>query len=712
MPVSPQSPPDLDGVPAESGHTATAAMSPCSRRHATSFRRSGPLSGLAASLAGLLLACGGEPVPPEPASPLASPSQALRSSRSPATAALLPTLPADLEPAFDANPRPSDSYRVVGRLTPPSWSWGEIELLEGSQRVRSEGYNRRTEKLRERDTFQSDKYPLRTYFGALNQQIIDGFNLYYSHACARGPAACPTSAAGPTRPEARFVLLHKGPKTAARSCRSELAPMLLVHGAMQDGNVWLFPGGNDGSGAAFPGTTQKTGLVQHLEAAGRCVYAVTFGNFHGDNYSQAIGVANAIARIRGLHKRSDGSLPKVDVTAWSKGVLAVDAYLANAPSWPAASSRYFDRLAAAQSAEVPAYRDDVRVYTALSGPHKGLDLNFRHPIHTLTIASTSNNAPIGRGPMPWTWFSALQCVTWGPDSPWFDNPYAKSVCEGRGGTWPDFFTRIYLSNLTGLDSSGKPVAPETLKRLNVAEGVSASRFEFDEYNLSLFGSLDERGSFITAYLGQLQAAYDLRPSYPVPRRDSSDWKDLDPDENRYYPWLRPKLSFLGGGYLDDPDRTACRKTAFLPSASPCIAWHTYYTARNAEPGGGLYSKYQLMSGLGIAVAEEMGGHFIARLAARGLDTRLGALYVLYGSSLGAPGSAYETDGLSCPSCTANSDGVLFKESIAALTQLTQGWSSSKRSSSAKQEAMPLGHLEIGVTPTAWDKLLTFLKSRD
>lgn len=663
-------------------------------------------------LAGLLLACGGEPVGPDPGAPLATAPHALTATTASPFHGLLAPLPADLASAFDPNPAPSDSYRVVGRLTPPSFSWGEIELLEGSQRVRSEGYNRRTEKLRERDTFQSDKYPLRVYFGALNQQIVDGFNLYYSHACGRGPAACPTSAPGPTRPEARFVLLHKGPKTAARSCRTDLTPMLLVHGAMQDANVWLFPGGNDGSGAAFPGTTQKTGLVQHLEAAGRCVYAVTFGNFHGDNYSQAIGVANAIARIRALHKRSDGSLPKVDVTAWSKGVLAVDAYLANAPAWPAAGSRYFDRLATAQSAAVPAYRDDVRVYTALSGPHKGLDLNFRHPIHTLTIASTSNNAPVGRGPMPWTWFSAMQCVTFGPDSPWYENPYAKSVCEGRGGTWPDFFTRIYLSNLSGLDSSGKPVARDTLKRLNTTEGVSASAFEFDEYNISLFGSIDESGRYVNAYLGQLQAAYDLRASYPIPRRDSSEWKDLDPDENRYYPWLRPKLTFLGGGYLDDPDRTACRKTAFLPAASPCIGWHTYYNSRNAEPGSGFYSKYQLMSGLGIAVAEELGGHFITRLAARGLDSRLGALYVLYGSSLGAPGTGYETDGLATPTSPPNSDGVLFKESIAALTQLTQGWSSSKRSTSTKQESMPLGHLEIGVTPAAWDKLLTFLKARD
>ena len=184
-----------------------------------SIRR--PPAALWPLLLGLVSACGGESVM-TPSSPLGTeghpPGTGTTSAALLGTSpTLLAPLPADLAPAFDPNPTPSDSYRVVGRLTPPSWSWGEIELLEGSQRFRSEGYNRRTEKLRERDTFQSDKYPLRVYFGALNQQIVDGFNLYYSHTCGRGPSACPTTAPGPTRPEARFVLLHKGPKTAAGS---------------------------------------------------------------------------------------------------------------------------------------------------------------------------------------------------------------------------------------------------------------------------------------------------------------------------------------------------------------------------------------------------------------------------------------------------------------------------------------------------------------
>lgn len=620
-------------------------------------------------------------------------------------------LSSDVLALFDKNDRPTDSFRVVGSLRPPSWSWGEIELLEGNQRVRTEGYNRRTEKLRAQDTFQSSDYPLGTYFGSLNQQIVDGFNLFYKDSCATTKGAT-CSEPSPMRPEARFVLLHKGPKTYARTCSIDKTPLLLVHGAMQDANVWLFPGGNDGSGNAYAGTTQKTGMVQAMEAAGRCVYAVTFGNFHGDNYSQAIAVANAIARIRKLHTKADGSAPKVDVLAWSKGVLAVDAYLANAATWPSLSSRFFDRVAAAQSEAVPAFRSDVRVYVALSGPHQGIDLNFRHPIHTLTIASTSWNAPVGRGPMPWTWFSALQCVNWGPDVPWYSNPYAKSVCESRGGTWLDFFNRIYVSNVSSLDSDGKPVSRGSLRSLNLTDGASSSSYSFDEYNISLFGSVNDSGKWVSAYLGQLQAAADLRSDYPVPRRDSSDWKDLDADENRYYPWLRPKLSYLAGGYLDDPDRQACRKTAFAPSASPCIAWHTAYNSRNADSSSGLYNKYQLMSGLGIASAVEMGGHFIDRLTAASLDSKLDALYVLYGEAGGVAGSVYETDGMSCPTCAVNGDGVLFRKSIAAKDSLTSKWTSAKRTSDAKQEGVSFGHLEVGVSPAVWTKVLTYLTARD
>lgn len=624
-------------------------------------------------------------------------------------------LPTDLAPYFDANAAPTNSYAVVGTYTPPSWSWGQIELLEGKQLFRSEYYNRRTEKLRSQDTYQSSSYPVRTYFGSLNQQLVDSFNLHYKNTCATtAGSTCPVP--GPTRPEARFALLHKGRKTAARTCNVNLTPTLLVHGAMQDGNVWLFPNGNDGTGSAYGGASQVTGLVQDLESKGRCVYAVTFGSFHGDNYSQAIHVANAVKRIKALHP----GVARVDVVGWSKGVLAVDAWLANAPSWTGFSTtRFFERMAAEQAKAVPAYDDSVRVYVALSGPHKGIDLNFRHPIHTLTIASTSYNAPVGRGPMPWTYFSAFQCVNWGSDVPWYNNPYAESVCEGSGGTWPDYFRRIYVSNITSLDSTGKPVSGGLLKTLNVNQGVSSTAFSFDEYNMSMFGSVNDSGKYVNAYVGQLQTAEDLRGLYPIPDRSAYGWSDVDQDEERYFPWVDQKLvynpynPFVAAGYLSNT-HTQCKSTAYDPVGSPCYAYHAYYYNQNAEGYDSLgYGKYRIIQGLGIAAAKEMGGKFITRLSERGLDARLPSLYVLYGTTYGASTDArYETDGMTCPTCSVNGDGVLFNASIAAVNQLTQGWTSTKKSVDAKQEGVPYGHLEVGVTPAVWGKISSHFTSRD
>ncbi|APR76044.1 Putative acetyltransferases and hydrolase with the alpha/beta hydrolase fold protein [Minicystis rosea] len=614
---------------------------------------------------------------------------------------------------FDSNSAPEDSFSVVGTVTPSvSWSWGALELLEGHQTFRTEGYNRRSQKLRRNDTYQSSEYPLKTYFGELNQEIVDAFNLAYGASCATGTAEC--AEPGPTRPAARYVVLHKGPQTTQGLCSAARPPVLLVHGSLQDGNVWLYPNGNDGSGHTFENASQLTGMTQALEADGRCVYAVTFGNFHGDNYNHAIHVANAIGRIRQIH-----NVPRVDVISWSMGGLAVDTYLANPANWTGWSTRWFDQVAAAQAARVPHYRDDIRAYITLSGPHLGIDLNFRHPIDTLTIASTSYNAPVGRGPMPWTFFSALQCVTWGPDSPWYQNPYAASVCQSRGGTWPDFFNRIYVSNLTGLDTTGKPVSATSLKTLNTQNGASSSGFSFDEYNLSLFGSVNDAGRHVSPYLGQLQAAYDLRPYYPIPLRNTSAWSDVDQDEARWFPWIDGKLVynpyniFLAAGYLDDDDHTLCRNAAFEVHSGACAAYHAYNTNANREGYDSLgYARYRLHEGLGIAAAVEMGGHFIQHLSAQGLDTRLPALFVYYGTGSTTDTAPFETDGRSCPTCNGHSDDVLFEKSVAALDQLTQGWTTAQRSAKATQEAVALGHLEIGVSPIAFNRVKTYLHGLD
>jgi hypothetical protein len=625
------------------------------------------------------------------------------------------SLGATLDSYFDlpAGAAYADGYAVAGSLTPVSWSWGKIELLEGYQRFRTEGYNLRTQKLRYEDTYHDDQYPLQSYFGELNQELVAGFNLHYNNPCAgatgaAGAPACPSR--GPTRPEARFVLLHHGPKTAALACDTTKTPVLLVHGAMQNANVWLYPGGRDAAGSAYPGTAQQTGFVQALEDQNICTYAVTFGSFHGDNFNHAINLANAISRVKAITGR-----PKVNVVAWSKGVLPVDLYAGNVASWNDWGTRYFQRIAAEQAKWVPAFRQDIHTYVALSGPHLGIDLNFRHPFNDLLIYSTAESAPLGQGPVTWGWMSAIQCVTWGyVDSPQsiFPDPYAYSVCEHRGGTWVDYWSRIYTSNIVSLGSDGQPVYQKTLKKLNTDQGLSESAYSFDKYNLAMWGSVSESGEFVSAYLGQMQAAYDLRAHYPVPDRSgapaSEDWSELDTDETKWHDWLNIKLSSpsLGAGVmLDDPGHVDCRETAFDPAGSPCKAAHSYYDSRNALSFVWPYATYKMMDGIGINAVMEMGGNFIERLKAHGLSPDLDDLYVLHGSSSGAAGSIFEIDGMDCPTCDPHGDGVLFDVSVAARDQLTQGWPAAAKEARSAQEGVPYGHLEVGVTPAVWAKMI-------
>lgn len=653
-----------------------------------------------------------------------------------AGSALASVIDAPVDAYFDAATSAGwkQGYRVVGTYTPPTWSWGKVELLEGYQKFRTEGYNLRTQKQRWQDTFEDPTldmdnngepdYPVRTYFGALNQQLVDAFNVYYKNTCvgtvgSTSAAACPDP--GPTRPQARFALLHYGPLTAKGQCDTTKAPVLLVHGAMQNANVWLYPGGNDGQGNAYPGVTQTTGLVQELEKNNYCTFAITLGNFHGDNYAHAIHVANAMARIKTVIKRS---LAKVNVVAWSKGVLPVDLYAGNAAKWTDYSTAYFDTIAKEQAKWVPAFRKDIRTYVALSGPHLGIDLNFRHPYNDLLIFSTAENAPLGEGPVTWSYTAAMQCVTWGlSDSPedWYPNFYAYSVCEGRGGVWTDYWNRIYASNITGLDSQGRPLWTKTLKDLNVTEGVSASTFSFDQYNIAMWGSVNDAGKYVTPYLGQLQASYNLLEFYDVrhPRYDNpactddgrtTDWEEIDTEVTYWYPWMElkteyyPVYPYTGGGWLDDTAWDQCRYTAYTPSKA-CTAHHIYYNARNAESYTLGYATYKLFDGLGIDAVTAMGGNFIKRIRTKSLSTDMDFLYVLYGTSSGTPGTVFETDGLQCPSSTnAKGDGVLFDVSIDGR-YLVQGWSSSIKSSKFKSEGMPFGHLDIGVSPDAWAKIL-------
>lgn len=615
------------------------------------------------------------------------------------------TITAPVESYFDAPTTGTGRYHVVGSITPPSWSWGKIELLEGHQTYRTEAYNTRTEKLRFQDTFQSADYPLQTYWGDLNQQLVDSFNLAYKLNCGNKGSTLACGEVGPTRPEARYVLLHQGPQTAKGLCNKTLTPMLLVHGAMQDGNVWLYPGGNDGKGNGYEGADTE-GPVKWLETAGVCTYAVTFGNFHGDNISQAINLRHAMDRVREL-----GGSNKVDVAAWSKGVVVVDLYGANISTWTDWSSSYFDQIVARQAREVPAFVDDIGTYFAISGPHKGLDLNWRHPYDNILIATTDANAPIGRGPMVWSRFSAIQCPTWGYlDSPNTGNIYAEGLCTDRGGLWPDFWDFIYLTNITRLDSQGQIVWGSDLDDLNINEGLSPADFEFDEYNISVFGAVNTSGEWINPYLGQLQVVNDFRSEFPVPCHecDPYNWGETDTDETYWFDWLEAKLAYnpywwLGvGGFLTDNTHVACRETAYAPATKPCLAKHMYRASPNAIDKTGKYATYELFNGLGLETARLMGGRLMERLQNHSLDSRLDNLVVLHGTELGS--AFFETDGMACPTCDPNADGVLFETSIMGLAQLTQGWPAASLDR-ADQVPYSLGHLDIGVNRDVWQDII-------
>jgi hypothetical protein len=281
----------------------------------------------------------------------------------------------------------------------------------------------------------------------------------------------------------------------------------------------------------------------------------------------------------------------VDVVAWSKGVLAADLYAGDVMTWQDWGGQHFEQLAAEQARRVPAFRKDVRAYVALSGPHMGIDLNFRHPYDDLLIVSTLENAPIGQGPVTWGWMAAIQCVTFGYVDP---NPYAPSVCEHRGEFWPDYWRRITMSNITALDAGGRPVWDKSLAELNVEQGLDPAQFAFDKYNLAMWGSIDDSGKLVSAYLGQMQAAYDLRSFYPTPNRQDDppayDWSELDTDESKWRDWLVLKLDynpsppFTGAGFmLDDAGHTTCRNTAYDPAAFSCEAQHLSTARRRGRP---------------------------------------------------------------------------------------------------------------------------------
>jgi hypothetical protein len=677
---------------------------------------------LASIALSFLAACGGGPtVPVRP--PVADTGTATETSTNTGTVDTGPVdvsptdvsaPPREFEDLFDVAPDGgwTDGYRVVGATEPGptlQGTWGRIELLEGLQVFRTEGHNRRTAHLRWMDTWQDALYPVQTYMGALNQQIVDAFNLHYASTCAgtvdsTDAPDCP--AVGPTRPEARFVLLHHGPRSAALDCDTARTPVLFVHGAMQDANAWLFPGGTDGDGGTYPGTPVRTGFVQDFEAAGLCSYALTFSNSHGDNFGQATHLHNAIGRIRELT-----GAPRVDVIAWSKGSVASDLYLADTASWDDWGPKWGERLAAESARRVPHVDGRVRAYVTLSGPHRGIDMNWRHPYNNLLIASTPENTAFGRGPMAWGSMMAAQCATFAAMVP---ELYAQGLCRRRGEVWTDFWSRIHLSNLTGLDEDGAPVSSGNLESLNRGEG--ALETDFDANNLAMWGSVGEDGVWTTAYLGQLQVIGDFREAHPIPARgqEALAWSAVDTDEGVWRPWVVQKLAwvpatgtFTPGTLLDDDGHTTCRASAFDPATTPCEARHGWYD-RDTELGlDGSGWRYRLFDGIGLAAARELGGNVMERLAAHGLTPQLDYLLVLHGTRA-TTGAIAEHDGMACPTCDPSGDGVLFEESIAARDQLVQGWSERVVRDRSKEEGVAWGHTAIGLAPPVGTRIRAVL----
>ncbi|HRC54499.1 MAG TPA: hypothetical protein PKU97_01190, partial [Kofleriaceae bacterium] len=173
-------------------------------------------------------------------------------------------------------------------------------------------------------------------------------------------------------------------------------------------------------------------------------------------------------------------------------------------------------------------------------------------------------------------------------------------------------------------------------------------------------------------------------------------------------WLSTKLTYLFAGFVDDDaGHVTCRKTSYEPAASPCKAQHTYYQASTADSYSFGTAKYRLMDGIGIAAVMEMGGNFISRLRRHGLSRSLGFLYVVHGT-IGGGTAPFEYDGMACPTCDPHGDGVLFDVSIAARDQLTLGWTAAEKSARSKQEGVARGHLEVGVSPDVWTKIISQL----
>lgn len=162
---------------------------------------------------------------------------------------------------------------------------------------------------------------------------------------------------GSDTPDAKNYLLHSAP---GWDSNKNTVPLLLIHGAGMDATAFC-----DVFALGY------TGLQQQLVECGYRVFALSFSHPHGDNFYQAVQLADAISRVRELT-----GAPQVDILAHSKGGLVAWVYLAGLATVP--------------------YKGEVRRYLLLGSPNGGIDFAFRNPLFNYLIYISGSN-----GPMAW-----------------------------------------------------------------------------------------------------------------------------------------------------------------------------------------------------------------------------------------------------------------------------------------------------------------------
>lgn len=163
---------------------------------------------------------------------------------------------------------------------------------------------------------------------------------------------------GGPRPPANSFLLHQARGNNFKTGRT---PVLLIHGAGHNANIWADPFQNGGPG-----------LAHFLVSRNYPVFAITFSHPHGDNYLQAEQLAEAIKQIVIITGK-----PRVDLVAHSKGGIPARMYLSNVKKqWGTT------------------YRGDVRRIVMLGVPNRGLDYSFRKPLTNYLIYATRANGAI------------------------------------------------------------------------------------------------------------------------------------------------------------------------------------------------------------------------------------------------------------------------------------------------------------------------------